>query len=182
MGNANYYQIFKYFSENDSSTCKCIRNKKQVNAFIADYTDANGFAPTYEEISNAFQVPVDKIIAILDNSQNMLSLDQSYSMYDSEDVLGELVYDPNPEINPDVVLYESEKRKNVMKILDTLSPREKTIILERFGFNSGVNAGLTEIGEKLGLNHERVRQLESVALAKLRNPIRAQALKKAMAD
>ena len=65
----------------------------------------------------------------------------------------------------------------IENVLNTLSEREKTVIIKRFGLGGHKAETLDEIGKSLGLSKERIRQIENSALRKLRNPRRARILK-----
>ena len=69
--------------------------------------------------------------------------------------------------SPDAELGDSDDLKQVLQLLDKMDPREATVLRMRFGLNDEEPKTLKEIGEQLGLTRERVRQIESEALAKL---------------
>jgi len=73
-------------------------------------------------------------------------------------------------------------KQSVQDILDTLSEREKRVIVLRFGLEDGVGRTLDDIGKDLGVTRERARQIEAIAMRKLRNPIRANQLRERILD
>jgi RNA polymerase primary sigma factor len=80
----------------------------------------------------------------------------------------EVLADPTIE-QPNVVIFKQMARQHVQECLNMLKPRERTIILYRFGFFDGEIKSLDEIGHMFGLTKERIRQIEHCALQKLKN-------------
>ena len=80
--------------------------------------------------------------------------------------LGEMVMDERARA-PDEEMVESDNLAHVMKQLETMDPREATVLRMRFGLDDNEPRTLKEIGETLGLTRERVRQIETEALNKL---------------
>src|SRR5207247_8867781 len=80
--------------------------------------------------------------------------------------LGEMVMDERLK-SPADEMVESDNLVHVLQMLDTMDPREATVLRMRFGLNDNEPRTLKEIGESLGLTRERVRQIETDALAKL---------------
>lgn len=68
-------------------------------------------------------------------------------------------------------------RRNLKEVLDTLSDREKNVLILRFGLDDGRPRTLEEIGGKMGVTRERIRQIEEKALKKLRHPSRSKKLR-----
>ena len=90
---------------------------------------------------------------------------------DEEDTeLGSFIPDDGP--GPDDLCYNDELREIFNKVLSHLTPREAEVIISRFGLNDVVPLTLEEIGDKLGITRERVRQIETKALRKLKSPFR----------
>ncbi|HEY4234479.1 MAG TPA: sigma-70 family RNA polymerase sigma factor, partial [Lacipirellulaceae bacterium] len=80
--------------------------------------------------------------------------------------LGDMVMDEK-QIAPDDALVESDSLRHVMTMLETMDPREATVLRMRFGLDSNDPRTLKEIGEQLGLTRERVRQIETEALNRM---------------
>lgn len=97
-----------------------------------------------------------------------ISLDKPVkSAEDNEAVLGDFVPYTGP--SADEVVENDDRRRVIMKYVNKLSPREKMVILMRYGFtDDGCSKTLEEIGNKFGLTRERIRQIEAKALRKLR--------------
>ena len=89
--------------------------------------------------------------------------------------LGELVGDPDAEERFEDV-FRALRRDDVIRVLETLSDRERVILMLRFGMTGEEPLTLEEVGKRFGLTRERIRQLEGKALAKLRHPSRSSVL------
>lgn len=94
---------------------------------------------------------------------------------DGDSSLGDFVVDDS--ISPSDNASQALLKQEVDKLLATLKPREAEIIRLRFGFEDGKSYTLKEVGEKLGITRERVRQIESKALRRLRHPYRSQKIR-----
>lgn len=134
--------------------------------------------PTDKEIAAALDVEVDKVQVALDMSQAISSLDMPVD--DSgETCVADLISDNNAE-NPIMNLIKEANQEIINNVLDTLSSKEAEIIRMRFGINADKPMTLEAIGQHYGVSRERIRQIESKAIRKLRHPARAAALKEAM--
>ena len=135
--------------------------------------------PTDEELAAALDVEVDKVQVALDMSQAISSLDSTVD--DSgETCLADLISDNNAEY-PITNLIREANQEIINNVLDTLSAKEAEVIRMRFGINHEKPMTLDAIGQHYGVSRERIRQIESKAIRKLRHPARAAALKEAMA-
>lgn len=149
---------------------------RQINKFEMDYMAEWGEPPIPEQIAEGLGKSVDKINYCINSTQYITSLDTP--MTDEEDVgLYAIVGDNEEQYDREVD--EGVLKKLVEGALSTLSAREAQIISFRFGLNgcNGRQYTLEEVGRKYGLTRERVRQIEGVALRKLRHPRRARKLK-----
>src|SRR5215475_248936 len=127
-----------------------------------------GRQPTLEEIAAEMALPLKVVEAIRDLVKEPLSL-EAPSAEDGEMCLGDLVMDdhsPGPEANAVSLDLQREARR----ILATLSPREEKIVRMRFGIGEKAEHTLEETGKIFGVTRERIRQIESSALKKLRHP------------
>ena len=107
-----------------------------------------------------------------------MSLDKTVSD-DDDTVLGDIVADKSSAQAMAEILKE-DTRKEVLAIFNTLPPREREIMIRRFGILSGESETLEEIGKDFDLTRERIRQLEIMALRRLRQPARAEMLRAAL--
>lgn len=134
--------------------------------------------PTEQEIADELGMEIDKIQAALDIAQVSTSLDVPIDD-DGEVCMGDLIAD-NTAINAITDLIDEANAKIINDVLDTLSVREADILRMRFGINTIKPMTLEEVGSHYGLSKERIRQIESNALRKLRNPMRTKMLKEAL--
>ena len=84
--------------------------------------------------------------------------------------------------SPEENVSKIDLKDQLLKVMDSLEPREKTVLIKRYGLEDGEPMTLEEIGAELNLSRERIRQIEEKALRKMRNPIRSEQLKIYMAD
>lgn len=136
-----------------------------------------GRTPTEEELAAVLGVEVDKIKVALDMSQAVSSLDVPVGD-DEETTVGDLQADKSVQ-NPMTNLITEANRQVIESVLATLNEREANVLRLRFGFDTDHAYTLEEIGEVLGVTRERVRQIETKAIKKLRHPLRAAILKEA---
>ena len=130
------------------------------------------------EICQELNITIDTYNEVMEFSSSILSMDKTIN--EEEDVdMNEIVPDKKfPQ--PEEVIFQNDRRNSILKIFDSLDDREKEVIMMRFGFDDDESKTLEMIGEKLGLSHERVRQIEERALRKLRHPSRARMIREAM--
>ena len=132
--------------------------------------------PSFDELLQMTDMNASKLKDVLNVQQGVLSLDQIIKPTDDDSsTLFELVPDSSI-IAPENYSTNLERKEAILQILDTLTPREKEILIERFGLNDGIQKSLEQVGEIVGLTRERVRQLEITALNKMRNPVRKKIL------
>ncbi|MFC1745164.1 RNA polymerase sigma factor RpoD/SigA [Candidatus Riflebacteria bacterium] len=130
--------------------------------------------PTNEELSTATGMTVQKIIELQSIAPSVVSLDNP-SESDDEISLGDFMADKS--LSPEEIIENRMLREEVAKLLDTLSEKERIILMFRFGLTNDGRKTLEEIGNLLGLSKERVRQIELQAFKKLRFPDKSERLK-----
>jgi RNA polymerase primary sigma factor len=135
-----------------------------------------GRAPTNDELADAIGVKSNKVDWMLRVSWLPLSLESPINDDEEDSELGMFVED---QVTPSPIqsTYSSLLREKIQEVLDTLPPREARILRLRFGLENGRAYTLEEVGQKFGLTRERIRQIESKALRRLRHPRRARQLK-----
>jgi RNA polymerase primary sigma factor len=135
-----------------------------------------GRAPTNEELAEAIGVKANKVDWMLRVSWLPLSLESPINEDEEDSELGQFVED---QVTPTPIqsTYTSLLREKIQEVLETLPPRESRILRLRFGLENGKAYTLEEVGQKFGLTRERIRQIESKALRRLRHPRRARQLK-----
>ena len=131
----------------------------------AQLTDELGRPPTPEEVAVVLQLPKKKLRIV----KKAIQLYNSTPQTDTGEngwSLSEMVADPRQK-GPEAEMVETDNLTHVYKMLETMDPREATILRMRFGLDDSEPKTLKEIGESLGLTRERVRQIENEALNRL---------------
>ncbi len=127
--------------------------------------------PTAYELAESLQVQVEDVQRVLDIGRGPVSLDRPVG--EGEDnVLGEFLKDPSSD-NPARNANNGILRDRIDSLLKTLTYREREIIRLRYGLTDGFSYTLEEVGRIFKVTRERVRQIESKAVAKLQNPVRS---------
>lgn len=129
--------------------------------------------PTEQEISEASGISIEKVKEILKISQSPLSLETPIG--DEFGVLGDFVEDERQSV-PEERLAQSALKQELGSLIGELTERECGVIRLRFGFDDGLPKTLEEVGLVFNVTRERIRQIESKALEKLRHPLRKQRL------
>jgi RNA polymerase primary sigma factor len=132
-----------------------------------------GREPTPEELARRTGVPARKVRLILESSRKPLSLETPIGE-DSD--LGDFLEDKSAE-SPNDTLISQDLTNQVERALATLSAKEKEILRLRFGIGEEGEHTLEEVGKRFSVTRERIRQIETKALRKLRHPLRGRALK-----
>ncbi|MHB8819950.1 MAG: sigma-70 family RNA polymerase sigma factor [Bellilinea sp.] len=135
-----------------------------------------GRIPNTEELAVEMNVPVNKVDWMLRVSWLPLSLESPINDDEEDSELGMFVED---QLTPSPIqsAYSKMLREKIEAVLETLPPREARILRLRFGLENGHTYTLEEVGQKFGLTRERIRQIESKALRRLRHPRRSRQLK-----
>jgi RNA polymerase primary sigma factor len=128
-----------------------------------------GREPTDDELAEEVGIASAKVSQLKTASIRPASLEAPISDDDSTE-FGESVGDEEAR-TPFELLRDKDLQKNVGGLLEVLDAREKKIISQRFGFDGGARKTLNEVGKKLGVSRERIRQLENIALSKLRRAL-----------
>jgi len=142
------------------------RLKKMVRA-SQSLTVALGRTPVPEEIAAALGLSVESVQQTLTVGKHMVSLEQPIG--ESETKLGALMED-STALSPLEAVINSDLREKVDTMLQGLSPREERILRLRFGLGGATPQTLEAVGQLFGVSRERIRQIESQALRKLKHP------------
>lgn len=140
-------------------------------------TQELGRTPTEQELADKLGVEVDKVKVALDMSQAISSLDVPVGE-DDDATIGDLQADHSAE-NPFNNLVKEANKDIINSVFDTLGEREANVLRLRFGIDTDHPHTLAEVGEVMGVTRERIRQIETKALRKMRNPLRLAILKEA---
>jgi RNA polymerase primary sigma factor len=133
-----------------------------------------GYEPTPEEIATALGCSVAKVQMALEYSMEPISLDMEIGN-EGGSTVGEYIEDTKAE-NPAQRMSTIKLREQIEHVLDSLADKEKDIVAMRFGLDDGRIKTLKEIGEAFNISRERVRQIETKALSKLKHPSRSKEL------
>lgn len=130
--------------------------------------------PSPEELADILETTVDKIADTLSNSGRHVSMDAPF-VQGEENSLHDVLENPDP--STDSALIEEGLSEEIKRTLHTLTERERVVIVLFFGLGSHSPLSLEEIGEKLSLTRERVRQIKDKTLTKLRHNSRSRVLR-----
>ncbi|MXY79723.1 MAG: sigma-70 family RNA polymerase sigma factor [Chloroflexi bacterium] len=136
--------------------------------FVQEY----GREPAPSELAEIMELPEERVREILKASLEPASLDSPVGVEDDADTLGSFIEDEGAPAPPDQV-DRKLMREALGEVLEELTPREREVLELRFGLSDGRSRTLSEVGELFSLTRERIRQIETKALAKLRHPSRA---------
>ncbi|WP_165252179.1 RNA polymerase sigma factor [Adlercreutzia sp. ZJ304] len=139
-----------------------------------------GREPTPEEIGEEMGLPAERVREIQKISQEPVSLETPIGE-EEDSQLGDFIEDDAAVVPPDAASF-SMLQEQLGKVLDGLAERERKVIALRFGLEDGHPRTLEEVGREFGVTRERIRQIESKTLAKLRHPSRSSKLKDYLED
>ena len=134
-----------------------------------------GYEPTISEIAKDMKYSEEKVMEIMQISREPASLEKPIGEEDDSSI-GDFVADTNtvtPEVNVENVML----REELDNLLAELKPREREVLIMRFGLQDGHGKTLEEVGKYFNVTRERIRQIESKALRKLRIPMRSRKIK-----
>ena len=139
-----------------------------------------GREPTPEEIGEQMGLTAERVREIQKISQEPVSLETPIGE-EEDSQLGDFIEDDAAVVPPDAASF-SMLQEQLTKVLDGLAERERKVISLRFGLEDGHPRTLEEVGREFGVTRERIRQIESKTLAKLRHPSRSSKLKDYLED
>ncbi|MCX6383640.1 MAG: RNA polymerase sigma factor RpoD [Actinobacteria bacterium] len=134
-----------------------------------------GREPLPEEIAEQMEITPDRVREIMKISQEPVSLETPIGE-EEDSHLGDFIEDQEVEAPSDAASF-TMLQEQLHEVLNTLNDRERKVIQLRFGLNDGHPRTLEEVGREFGVTRERIRQIESKTLSKLRHPNRSSVLK-----
>lgn len=136
--------------------------------FIEIYINKNGEKPTVEELMEHFKCDEEKIreLYTVESNQRLASLNVIINPEDGDTELGAFIEDENVRVEDETI--DLSLKQTVLEALNELTDREKNVIILRFGFDDGIPKTLEEVGKDFHVTRERIRQIESKALRKLK--------------
>ncbi len=147
---------------------KLVRTTRQLVQIL-------GREPQPEELSEALTLPLEKVRMVLRIANDPISLETPVGEED-DSKLWDFIEDPNA-VSPQDAVIQSSLAAHTKELLATLAPREARVLRMRFGIGEKANRTLEEVGQDFDVTRERVRQIETTALRKLRHPSRSRSLK-----
>ena len=144
----------------------------KMRKMIAKLTDELGREPENEEIAAELQIPTAKVALLKTVSVRPASLDAPVGEDNDSATLGDLVGD-DAAVSPYENLGDKNLRDDLSAMVNSLDPREASIIKLRFGLEGEKELTLEEVGKKFKVTRERIRQLEYLALAKIRRQMQS---------
>jgi RNA polymerase primary sigma factor len=143
----------------------------QINKLLRvshSLTQELGRDPTVDELADALNVTAKKVESMIQIARRPLSL-ETPTDEEEDSVLGDFIQDEDSPA-PVEVATKNLLREQIQEVLATLPPREVRILQLRYGLLDGESYTLEEVGKKMGVTRERVRQIEAQALSRLRHP------------
>ena len=147
---------------------KLIRSSRSL---VQEY----GREPTLEEIAEKMDSPLEKVRQVLKTVREPISLETPIGE-EEDSHLGDFIEDKGV-VSPSDMIIDVNLAEKTREILASLTPREDKVLRMRFGIGEKSNHTLEEVGQDFGITRERIRQIEAVALRRLRHPSRAKQLK-----
>ncbi len=147
---------------------------KMAKAF-ADLEQRFEREPSPEELAEVLEIAVSEVAETMKISGRHISMDAPFQQGEENNLLD--VMEDGLESPPDSGLLTDSLRREVQRVLSTLTPREADVVAFYFGLDGLTSLNLEEIGEKFNLTRERVRQIKDKAIRRLRHTSRSQSLK-----
>ena len=154
---------------------KLNRNKQAALHIQRELLQDLGREPTPEELAKEMDITPEKVLEIQQYAREPISLDQTIGD-EGDSQLGDFIEDSEAVVAVDAVSF-SLLQDQLQQVLQTLSEREAGVVRLRFGLTDGQPKTLDEIGKVYGVTRERIRQIESKTMSKLRHPSRSQVLR-----
>ena len=145
-----------------------VETMNRVNRTSRRLLQEYGREPTPEEIAEAMNLPVERVLEISKISQEPVSLETPIGE-EEDSHLGDFIQDEHIPVPADEAAH-TLLREQLEKVMDTLSEREQKVLALRFGLEDGKPHTLEEVGREFQVTRERIRQIEAKALRKLRHP------------
>jgi len=152
-----------------------VESINRMTRTIRELVQEKGKEPTPEETAEKLKIPVEKVRAMLKISKEPISLETPIGEEDDSH-LSDFIEDKATQSPLDIAMQEDMK-KNVDKVLASLTPKEQSIIRKRFGIGDELPHTLEDVGLEFEVTRERIRQIEVKTIRKLRHPSRSKSLR-----
>jgi RNA polymerase primary sigma factor len=147
----------------------------KITKVMAERVQETGEEPTLNEVADHLKIPIEKVKEVLQIARDTISLETPIGDEDSS-YLKDFIEDKDV-LSPLDVAMESDMKKQIDRILSSLTPKEEQIIRRRFGIGEDEPHTLEEVGLEFDVTRERIRQIEAKAIRKLRHPSRSKWLR-----
>ncbi len=145
-----------------------IETLSKIKKVTVDLTTESGKVPSKEEIAYRVGIPVSKLTSLIKAAQSTISIETPATAKDESSKLGDFIVDEST-ISPDSRVSQENLFEDIQKMLNQLSPKERDVLIMRYGLNDdGNRKTLEEIGSRYGVSRERIRQIENRAISKLK--------------
>ena len=149
-----------------------IETLSKIKKATVDLTAENGHAPTREDIAQRLGISTSKLSALIKSAQDTISIESPTTAKDETAKLADLIIDEST-LSPDTKVTNDNLLKDVNKMLNKLSQKERDVLIMRYGLDDdGSKKTLEEIGIMYNVSRERIRQIENRALSKLKKMCR----------
>ena len=140
----------------------------KIRKATIDLTSELGRAPSKQEIAYRMGISVQKLTSIIKSAQSTISMDTPATSDEDSSKIADFIVD-NSTITPDSRVSQDNLLEDIRKILNQLSQKERDVLILRYGLdNNGSKKTLDEIGTQYGVSRERIRQIETRAISKLK--------------
>lgn len=147
----------------------------KITKVMSELVQETGKEPTPDEIAERLKIPAEKVRGILRIARDTVSLETPVGEEEGS-YLRDFIEDKGM-LSPLDVAIEEDMKKQIDKILSSLTPKEEQIIRKRFGIGENTPHTLEEVGQEFDVTRERIRQIEAKAIRKLRHPSRSKWLR-----
>ena len=147
----------------------------QLRSIRGELIGELGREPTPQELAHTMMLTPQKVLEIQQYTREPISLDRTVGD-EGDSQLGDFIEDSEAVVAVDAVSF-TLLQDQLQSVLETLSEREAGVVRLRFGLTDGQPRTLDEIGQVYGVTRERIRQIESKTMSKLRHPSRSQVLR-----
>lgn len=145
-----------------------IETLSKIKKVTMDLTTETGKVPSKEEIAYRVGIPVNKLTSLIKAAQSTISIETPATAKDESSKLGDFIVDEST-VSPDTRVSQENLFEDIQKMLHQLSPKERDVLIMRYGLNDdGNRKTLEEIGSRYGVSRERIRQIENRAISKLK--------------
>ena len=152
-----------------------VESINRMTKTIRELVQEKGKEPTPEETAERLKIPVEKVRGMLKISKEPISLETPVGEEDDSH-LSDFIEDKS-NLSPLDLAIQHDMRKNIDKVLASLTPKEQSIIRKRFGIGDELPHTLEDVGLEFEVTRERIRQIEVKAIRKLRHPSRSKWLR-----